>query len=256
MGFFNHIRVLFQSRVGARGSPRQPRVTNTAGTEYKLRVSCSLNEKSGFAPGTTNIGERSGCVTIKSEPRWSGDSSDKDGSDDHQLEKQQWKNKHQCRFCPYSSSYSPNVTRHEKQHTGRKPFSCRYCRRSFSQKAALENHEKLHTSDKPFRCRTCYKAFKLRTSLVRHERIHTGERQSRCSTCGKTFRDTTDLIRHEGSHRGDRQYRCEICGKGYSKIPYLNDHRERCHGDNASLPQKAETSRGEDGNMNKRGNMS
>ncbi|KAM7301759.1 zinc finger protein 135 [Ixodes scapularis] len=177
MGFFNHIRVLFQSRVGARGSPRQPRVTNTAGTEYKLRVSCSLNEKSGFAPRTTDVGERSGCVTIKTEPR-SGDSSDKDGSDDRQLEKQQWMNKHQCRFCPYSSSYSPNVTRHEKQHTGRKPFSCRYCRRSFSQKTALENHEKLHTSDKPFRCRTCYKAFKLRTSLVRHERIHTGERQS------------------------------------------------------------------------------
>ncbi|CAN8031837.1 unnamed protein product, partial [Ixodes persulcatus] len=66
---------------------------------------CSRDRKTRFAPGTTDVGERFGCVAIKCEPRWGGDSSDKDGSDDRQLEKQQWKNKHQCRFCPYSSSY-------------------------------------------------------------------------------------------------------------------------------------------------------
>ena len=32
-----------------------------------------------------------------------------------------------CRFCPYSSESPINVSRHERSHTGVKPFACVHC---------------------------------------------------------------------------------------------------------------------------------
>ncbi|KAK8765583.1 hypothetical protein V5799_031808 [Amblyomma americanum] len=48
------------------------------------------------------------------------------------LEKHQQKNhsqkpegRHSCRYCPYTSDYKGNITRHQRKHTGERPFVCK-----------------------------------------------------------------------------------------------------------------------------------
>ncbi|KAG0425904.1 hypothetical protein HPB47_026971, partial [Ixodes persulcatus] len=123
-----------------------------------------------------------------------------------QIAHQHREKKHQCRFCPFSSSRTSGVKEHERTHTGEKPFSCRVCQRVFTLKGNLQVHERIHTGEKPFRCQTCEKAFSHRSGLQAHLRVHTGERPFMCQTCQKAFANSSDLKRHRRVHMGDKPY--------------------------------------------------
>ncbi|KAK4944195.1 hypothetical protein LTR10_016308 [Elasticomyces elasticus] len=51
----------------------------------------------------------------------------------------------ECRFCQKTFSKGEHLRRHERSHTGAKPFVCRECQRSFSRQDSLARHEKLHS---------------------------------------------------------------------------------------------------------------
>lgn len=58
------------------------------------------------------------------------------------------------------------------------PLSCTECNKLFKDVSSLHRHEKIHSGLKPFVCIFCSKSFRQATQLKTHLRIHTGESQN------------------------------------------------------------------------------
>jgi hypothetical protein len=53
----------------------------------------------------------------------------------------------ECKFCQKAFHKGEHLRRHERSHTGIKPYVCKKCNRSFSRQDSLNRHEKLHTRE-------------------------------------------------------------------------------------------------------------
>lgn len=58
---------------------------------------------------------------------------------------------------------------------------CRFCSNLYQKKEHLERHERIHTGDKPFACAQCHRLFSRHDSLMRHERVHAARTNSNTS---------------------------------------------------------------------------
>uniref|UniRef100_A0A147BPN6 Putative c2h2-type zn-finger protein n=1 Tax=Ixodes ricinus TaxID=34613 RepID=A0A147BPN6_IXORI len=122
----------------------------------------------------------------------------------HPTMRPRYQGMYDCEFCPYSSRILFSVVRHERTHTGEKPFCCSVCKRAFAFSGDLRIHMRIHTGEKPFCCEVCQKAFAKKSFLVVHERVHTGEKPYKCGTCNKNFSQKCNLSCHERSHTEER----------------------------------------------------
>lgn len=49
------------------------------------------------------------------------------------------------------------------------------CFRSFTEQWALKKHERLHTGEKPYTCDICNKGFADCSNLAKHRKVHNGK---------------------------------------------------------------------------------
>ena len=126
-------------------------------------------------------------------------------------------NRDLCNYegCQYRTKDRTMLVRHERTHTGEKPFLCNFedCNYRASQKAHLKYHERTHTGEKPFNCdyQDCNYRAAIKTNLENHKRTHTGEKPFKCDyqDCQYKAAQKISLLYHKRSHTGDKPFKCD-----------------------------------------------
>ena len=177
---------------------------------------------------------------------------------------------HICHFCNAVCDTRENLLSHEKSHgpEGQLMYTCKYCPMVFYRRTEYERHERTHTGERPYRCHICAKAFNRTWNLKIHKLNVHGIRSSRfgkeiemtqtarspppqpseedafeeeevveqtiapslnCQYCGKHMTSESSLKVHERTHLQQDAHQCRVCGLYFSREWNLKKHLEEVH---------------------------
>ncbi|XP_077869569.1 uncharacterized protein LOC102808155 [Saccoglossus kowalevskii] len=120
----------------------------------------------------------------------------------------------------------------EKKPETRKRFrvasiKCQHCEKLFRDKWHLERHERSHTGEKPYICDECGKMFSSQSHYREHKIRHNGKKEFICDKCGRGFNFAPDLRDHEDRvHIAGKCHACQFCKMAFTQDIQLKFHEE------------------------------
>lgn len=104
-------------------------------------------------------------------------------------------------------------------------LSCTFCGSCFDTPQSLKRHERNHTGERPYRCLDCGKIYKKRAYLIIHKKnVH--QRRIQCTVCRKILPTIGALIQHRNSHLKRGKLQCPDCHLQFQYPAYLLRHLE------------------------------
>eukprot|EP00049_Salpingoeca_infusionum_P011219 m.192960 g.192960 ORF g.192960 m.192960 type:complete len:359 (-) comp14872_c0_seq1:392-1468(-) len=101
-----------------------------------------------------------------------------------------------CSFCGKTFATQAHTRRHERVHTGERPYPCPQCPKRFNQRGNLNVHIRTHSGARPYSCRFCTKAYASAAYCRLHERSHEGEATPTTSLTSNQNGLCTTIIPH------------------------------------------------------------
>nr|XP_037273127.1 zinc finger protein 782-like [Rhipicephalus microplus] len=155
----------------------------------------------------------------------------------------------QCSVCGYAAAFKISMQRHQRTHTGERPYKCNYCGKTFTRKENRDLHIRIHTDlvavhcssggklpqvprgprkgTNLKRCLVCGYTTPFNQRMEYHQRIHTGERPYKCQYCHKDFRQVAHLNGHIRIHTGERPFQCHLCPMTFAQKGKLKRHLKK-----------------------------
>ncbi|XP_063290505.1 oocyte zinc finger protein XlCOF7.1-like [Pelobates fuscus] len=163
-------------------------------------------------------------IVMHTQAEYASFSSFSDTPSDHELNVQSG-NRHVCSACGKDFLYKSKLIRHQRLHTGEKPFACPVCGKCFTQASSLSTHRRRHTGEKPFVCFECGKCYTDNKNLIKHFKIHSQEKMFVCSECGRCFLSVSELVSHQRIHIKEKPFSCSVCGKCFTCKAHVARHQ-------------------------------
>ncbi|KAG8314120.1 hypothetical protein J6590_099640, partial [Homalodisca vitripennis] len=143
--------------------------------------------------------------------------------------RQHMKDHYKVKAALSANSYNRAVRR------GRLLHSCTVCSKTFQKPSQLIRHNRIHTGEKPFKCELCSRSFNQKGSLLIHMMsTHKGMRPYQCQFCSAAFSQKGNLrahvVRlHSIPNTQETVYQCKECSCVFRKLGSLNAHQNRMH---------------------------